>query len=106
MKSTPGRPAAIMVLTAFPPPPPTPTTLIRAPSTASTNSIIATPPHPPRSEELPQPPHHALPRPFQRSQRAVPSRARLSVLPETVQHETDGRRIHGTRDDVNQSVQM
>src|SRR5207249_3855683 len=31
MKSTPGRPAAIMVFTALPPPPPTPTTLIRAP---------------------------------------------------------------------------
>jgi hypothetical protein len=37
-KSTPGRPAAIIVLTALPPPPPTPITLIRAPSMASTTS--------------------------------------------------------------------
>ena len=44
MKSTPGRPAAIIVLTALPPPPPTPTTLIRAAPLASTNSIIAPPP--------------------------------------------------------------
>jgi hypothetical protein len=50
MKSTPGKPAAIIVFTALPPPPPTPTTLILAAPLASTNSIIAAPsPRPPFS---------------------------------------------------------
>src|SRR5207247_118876 len=39
MKSTPGKPAAIMVFTALPPPPPTPPTLLRAAPPASTHSI-------------------------------------------------------------------
>src|SRR5688572_14371990 len=44
MKSTPWRPAAIIVLTALPPPPPTPTTLIRAPIWTPSISCITPPP--------------------------------------------------------------
>src|SRR5262249_19245378 len=41
-KSTPGKPAAIMVLTALLPPPPIPITLMRAPSTSITSPIATT----------------------------------------------------------------
>src|SRR5215831_5134327 len=106
MKSTPGSPAAIIVFTALPPPPPTPTTLIRAPPLASTNSIItasSTPTGP--SEELPQPPHHPLPHHPELPAHAVPV-THAGVLLEPVKYQTDCRRIHGTRHDVNQTAQM
>src|SRR3989442_4011419 len=107
MKSTPGKPAAIMVFTALPPPPPTPTTLIRAAPLASTNSIIAAPPPlpPGRLEELPEPPHHPLTHHPNVTEHALAA-APVTVLLEPVEAETDCRRIHGTRDGVNQAVQM
>ncbi len=43
MNSTPSRPLAIIVLSAFPPPPPTPMTLIRACSSASSANSIEMP---------------------------------------------------------------
>src|SRR5436190_13058769 len=107
MKSTPGKPAAIMVFTALPPPPPIPTTLIRAAPLASTNSIIAAPPplRPGGLEELPEPPHHPLTRHADLTEHALAA-APVSVLLEPVEDETDCRRIHGTRDGVNQAAQM
>src|SRR4029450_2291967 len=93
-KSIPGRPAAIMVLTALPPPPPTPITLIRAPSMASTTSPIIhhlsrrPPPRRPLGlEELPQPAHHPVPGPPQRAHpRPLFPRGRAGVPREPVQH--------------------
>src|SRR5262245_16209835 len=112
-KSTPGSPAAIMVLTALLPPPPTPITLIRAPSMTSTCSPIAPPPSgvrprdATRSEELPQPAHHPVPCPPERAQpRPIFLRRHASVSLQSVQHEADSSRIHWTRDDVNQSTEM
>src|SRR5256884_4436750 len=107
MKSTPGKPAAIMVFTALPPPPPIPTTLIRAAPLASTNSIIAAPPplRPGVLEELPEPPHHPLTHHPDVTEHALAA-APVTVLLEPVEDETDCRRIHGTRDGVNQAVQM
>src|SRR5438876_3436708 len=107
MKSTPGSPAAIIVFTALPPPPPIPTTLIRAAPLASTNSIIAAPPplRPGGLEELPEPPHHPLTRHADLTEHALAA-APVSVLLEPVEDETDCRRIHGTRDGVNQAAQM
>src|SRR5207247_3851200 len=107
MKSTPGRPAAIMVFTALPPPPPTPTTLIRAAPLASANSIIAAPPRFPPGvlEELPEPPHHPLTHHPDLTEHALAA-APVPIVLEPVEDETDCRRIHGTRDGVNQAIQM
>src|SRR5262249_21134533 len=112
-KSTPGSPAAIMVLTALLPPPPTPITLIRAPSMTSTCSPIAPPPSgvrprdATRSEELPQPAHHPVPCPPERAQPRPTSLPRQASWPlKPVQHEADSSRIHGPRDDANQPTEM
>ena len=58
-------------------------------------------------EELPQPTHHPVPRPLERTEpRPVFPRRRSCVPLEPVQHEADGCRIHRTRHDVNQSGEM
>src|SRR5262249_229295 len=95
-KSTPGKPAAIMVLTPFHPPPPLPITLLRAPPTPPP-SAIATPPRRPRTpttqlEKLPQPAHHPVPSPLERAAaRPILPRRRSYVPLEPVQHQADSR---------------
>src|SRR5207244_11651105 len=56
-------------------------------------------------EEFPEPPHHPLTHHPNVTEHALAA-APVTVLLEPVEDETDCRRIHGTRDGVNQAVQM